>query len=124
MITDLALAFLLGGAICSAVQLLIDKTALTPARILVALVLCGVILYALGLYEPLFDTFGCGISVPLLGFGAAVARGVKEAVDSVGAMGILSGGLTATSAGITLTLLLGLFFSLIGRGKRRSIPKA
>ena len=124
MVTNVILAFLLGGLICAAVQIFIDKTMLTPARILVTLVCTGVLLYGIGAYEPLYDIFGCGISVPLIGFGASVARGVKEAVDSTGAMGILTGGLTATSAGITLALLLGLVFSVFGRGRRRSIPNA
>ena len=124
MITDIVLAFLLGGSICAIVQIFIDKTMLTPARILVSLVCVGVLLYGVGAYEPLFEIFGCGISVPLIGFGASVARGVKEAVDSSGMIGILTGGLTATSAGITLTLLLGVIFSVIGRGKRRSIPRS
>lgn len=123
MLLNIALAFLFGGAVCAAVQILIDKTMLTPARILVSLVCLGVLVYGIGLYEPLFDIFGCGISVPLLGFGATVARGIKEAVDTDGIMGILTGGLSASSAGITLTLLLGLVFSVIGHGKRRKIPK-
>lgn len=124
MITNIMLAFLMGGLICAAVQVFIDKTMLTPARILVTLVCVGVLLYGVGAYEPLFDIFGCGISVPLIGFGASVARGVKEAIDTSGAIGILTGGLTATSAGITLALLLGLVFSVVGRGKRRSIPNS
>ena len=123
MLLNIALAFLFGGAVCAAVQILIDKTMFTPARILVSLVCLGVLVYGIGLYEPLFDIFGCGISVPLLGFGATVARGIKEAVDTDGIMGILTGGLSASSAGITLTLLLGLVFSVIGHGKRRKIPK-
>ena len=123
MIISIMLAFLLGGAICAVVQIFIDKTMLTPARILVSLVSVGVLLYAVGAYEPLFDIFGCGISLPLLGFGAAIARGVREAVDASGALGILTGGLSATSAGITLALLLGLAASLVGRGRRRNIPK-
>ena len=123
MLTDISLAFLIGGAICALVQIFIDKTMLTPARILVTLVCLGVLLYATGVYEPLFEIFGCGVSVPLIGFGATIARGVREAIDSTGAIGILTGGLTSTSAGITLALLLGLLFSLIGHGKRRSIPE-
>ena len=123
MLTDIALAFLIGGAICALVQIFIDKTMLTPARILVTLVCLGVLLYATGVYEPLFEIFGCGVSVPLIGFGATIARGVREAIDSTGAIGILTGGLTASSAGITLALLLGLLFSLIGHGTRRSIPE-
>ena len=117
------MAFLLGGGICAAVQIFIDKTMLTPARILVSLVCIGVLLYATGAYEPLFSLFGCGISIPLVGFGAAIARGVKEAIDATGAFGILTGGLSATSGGITLALILGLIFSVIGRGKQRNIPK-
>ena len=123
MLTDISLAFLIGGAICALVQIFIDKTMLTPARILVTLVCLGVLLYATGVYEPLFEIFGCGVSVPLIGFGATIARGVREAIDSTGAIGILTGGLTASSAGITLALLLGLLFSLIGHGTRRSIPE-
>lgn len=124
MLVKIALAFLFGGAVCSIVQVLIDKTMLTPARILVSLVCTGVLLYGIGAYEPLFNVFGCGVSVPLLGFGATVARGVREAIDTDGIMGILTGGLSATAAGITLALLLGLVFSLIGHGKRRRIPRS
>ena len=120
---NILLAALMGGVICAIVQVLIDKTMLTPARILVGLVTLGTFLYAIGVYEPLFEIFGCGISVPLIGFGASIARGVKEAVEEAGALGILTGGLTATSAGITLALLLGLVASLLTKGKRRSIPR-
>lgn len=123
MITDIALAFVMGGAISAAVQILIDRTALTPARVLVSLVSIGVLLFGIGVYEPLFEIFGAGVSVPLLGFGAAIARGVKEAVDESGLIGILTGGLTATSAGITAALLLGLVFSLIGKGKPRRMGR-
>lgn len=117
MYTTLILTFVAGGAICVIAQLLIDLTKLTPARILVSYVVSGVILYGIGVYDPLFETFGCGVSVPLIGFGAAIGRGVKEAVDNDGAMGILTGGLSATSAGITAALILGLLFSMISRGK-------
>lgn len=123
MITDIALAFVMGGAISAAVQIFIDRTALTPARVLVSLVSIGVLLFGIGVYEPLFEIFGAGVSVPLLGFGAAIARGVKEAVDESGLIGILTGGLTATSAGITAALLLGLVFSLIGKGKPRRMGR-
>ena len=123
MMNNILLAALVGGVICAIVQVLIDKTMLTPARILVGLVTFGTFLYAIGVYEPLFEIFGCGISVPLIGFGASIARGVKEAVEESGALGILTGGLTATSAGITLALLLGLVASLLTKGKRRSIPR-
>ena len=123
MMNQIIMAFLFGGAVCAAVQIFIDKTMLTPARILVSLVCIGVVLYATGAYDVLFPIFGCGVSIPLLGFGAAIARGVREAVDSTGAFGILTGGLSATSGGITLALLLGLIYSVISRGKRRNIPK-
>ena len=96
---------------------------LTPARILVSLASLGVLLYAVGAYEPLYSIFGCGISLPLTGFGAAVARGVREAIDKTGALGIFTGGLTATSAGITVSLLLGLTASLFSHGRPRRIPK-
>lgn len=109
------LSFLLGGAVCAAVQIVIDKTKLTPARILVGLVALGVLLYAVGLYEPLLSIFGSGVALPLLGFGGAIARGTREAVDSSGLIGALTGGLSATSSGIALTLSLGLLFSILFR---------
>ena len=123
MIAEIILAFILGGAISALVQVFIDKTALTPARILVALVVSGVFLYAIGLYEPLFDTFGTGISLPLVGFGASIARGVREAIDESGAIGILTGGLSGTSAGITAALILGLLAAVLGKGKKRHLGR-
>ena len=123
ILEKILLAGAMGGLICAAIQFLIDKTTLTPARILVSLVVFGVFLFGVGAYEGLFDIFGAGVSLPLLGFGAAIARGVKEAVDSTGAMGILTGGLTATAAGITTALIIGLLFSLIGRGKPKRMGK-
>lgn len=123
VLEKILLAGFMGGLICTVIQIFIDKTKLTPARILVSLVVFGVFLYAVGAYEPLFEIFGCGVSVPLLGFGAAIARGVKEAVMSDGALGILTGGLTATAAGITTALVLGLLYSLIGRGKPKRMGK-
>ena len=113
----LILSFALGGALCVVAQLLIDLTKLTPARILVIYVCAGVFLYAIGIYDPLLELFGCGISVPLTGFGAVIGRGVKEAIDEIGALGILSGGLSASSAGISLALVLGLLASLLSKGK-------
>ena len=97
---DLVLAFVMGGLVCVPAQILIDKTKLTPARILVIYVSLGVLLYAVGLYDPLFKIFSTGVSVPLIGFGANIGRGVKEAVEKSGLIGALSGGLTAASAGI------------------------
>ncbi len=115
LIRELLLTFVMGGTICATAQLLIDLTRLTPARILVLLVSLGVLLYGVGVYEPLYDLFGAGVSVPLIGFGANIARGVREAVDEQGIVGILTGGLTASSGGITAALILGLTASLIFR---------
>ena len=102
-------AFAVGGALCLIGQLLIDFTKLTPARILTAYVVIGVILTGVGLYAPLVDFAGAGATVPLTGFGYSLANGVKEAVKEYGLIGALMGGLTATSAGIAAAL----FFSLI-----------
>jgi len=114
------LSFLVGGAICGAVQLVIDKTNLTPARILVSLVCIGVFLGAVGVYEPVFETVGAGVSVPLIGFGANIAKGVKEAVDAFGFIGIFKGPLTAASAGCVAALVFGYAVCLIFRGKPKS----
>ncbi len=110
-------AFLVGGILCVIAQILIDKTKLTPARILVAYVCAGVFLTAIGLYEPLVKLASTGATVPLTGFGYAIANGVREAVDQKGIIGALTGGLTATSGGITLALILGFIASLIVSGK-------
>lgn len=115
----LILAFIGGGILSLIAQLLIDLTALTPARILVGYVSVGVLLYAIGVYEPLFKIFGAGVSTPLIGFGAAIGRGVKEAVDESGILGAFSGGLGATAAGITVALIAGLVASVITRGKSK-----
>ncbi len=106
-------SFIIGGAICVIGQLLIDFTKLTPARILVAYVVSGVVLTALGLYRPLVEFAGAGATVPLTGFGYAIANGVKTAVDDQGALGILTGGLTATAAGITAAIILGIAVAVI-----------
>lgn len=108
MVTDLLKAFLVGGAICAVGQVLIDYTKLTPARILTAFVVLGVILSAFGLYEPLTEFAGAGASVPLTGFGNLLAKGVREAIDEDGALGILTGGLTSAAGGITAALVAGL----------------
>ena len=119
-ITSVLLAALLGGILSAIAQLLIDLTSLTPARILVLYVSCGVLLYAIGLYEPLFNIFGEGIALPLTGFGGAIAKGVFEATSSDGPLGILTGGLSATSAGITFALTSGLISSfLFGKKPKR-----
>lgn len=108
-------AFLVGGAICVVGQLLIDKTGLTPARILTGFVVAGVVLGGLGLYGPLADWAGAGATVPLTGFGNLLAKGVRAAVDEQGLPGVLTGGVTAAAGGITaavfFALVMGLVFS-------------
>lgn len=113
-------AFLFGGALCLIGQLLIDKTGLTPARILVSYVVVGVILGGLGLYQPFADFAGAGATVPLTGFGNLLAKGVKEAVDQQGFLGIFTGGLKATAGGITAAILMGLLMSLLFRPKDKA----
>ena len=108
-------AFLIGGVLCAVGQLLIDLTKLTPARILTGYVVAGVVLSAVGLYAPLAEFAGAGASVPLLGFGHLLAKGVRTAVAEKGAIGILTGGLTAASADITASLVCGVVCSLVGR---------
>ena len=106
-------AFLVGGFFCLVGQVLIDFTKLTPARILVSYVVSGVALTAVGVYEPLVKFAGAGATVPLTGFGYSLANGVKEAVAQYGILGALSGGLTATAAGITAAIVFGYIMSLI-----------
>ena len=115
----LFLAFLAGGTLCLIAELLINKTRLTVARIMVLYVCLGVFLYAVGAYTPLLEVFGCGVSLPLIGFGGAIGRGVAEAIETDGIIGILSGGLSATAVGITAALLSGLISSLIAKSKPR-----
>lgn len=110
-------SFLVGGLLCAIGQVLIMKTQLTSARILVGYVTAGVILGALGLYKPIVDFAGAGATVPLTGFGNTLARGIKKAVDEDGALGILTGGLTASAAGITAAVIFGLLASLIFKPK-------
>ena len=117
---DYLKAFLVGGCLCLIGQILIDKTALTPARILVSYVVVGVVLGALGLYQPIIDFAGAGASVPLTGFGATLAKGVKEAVDKDGFLGILTGGLTASAGGICAAIVFGLLASLLFKPKDKA----
>ena len=119
--TPLILAALAGGVLSLLAQLLLDLTSLTPARILVGYVVFGVFLFAVGAYEPLFSVFGEGVSLPLIGFGAVIGRGVKEAILKDGAIGILTGGLTASAAGVTLALVFGLIVSLLTRGRPKRL---
>ena len=111
------LAFIIGGAICTIAQILIDKTKLTPARILVIYVCVGVLLTAINVYEPLVKLAGAGATVPLTGFGRLIANGVKKAVDEKGLLGALTGGLGATAGGIAASLVFGFIASLIFSSK-------
>lgn len=112
-------AFVVGGAFCVIAQLLIDLTKLTPARILVSYVVAGVILGGCGIYKYIEDFAGAGATTPLTGFGYLIAKGVQEEVDKKGLMGALTGGLTATAAGICAALVFGLLVALLFRSKRK-----
>ena len=113
LLLDCLYAFLVGGGICLVGQVLIDFTKLTPARILVSFVVGGVVLTAVGIYEPLVEFAGAGATVPLTGFGYSLAKGVKEAVNEYGLIGALVGGLTATAAGIAASIVFGFIMSLL-----------
>ena len=117
---DYLKAFLVGGGICLLAQLLIDYTKLTPAKILVSFVVLGGILGGLSIYQPLVDFAGAGASVPLLGFGNTLAKGVRESVQEDGFLGILTGGLKATAGGITVAITAGLLASLVFKPKDKS----
>lgn len=117
---DYVWAFLVGGAFCVIGQILIDKTKLTPARILVSYVVIGVFLNAIGVFAPLKDFAGAGATVPLVGFGNLLADGVRKAVDQDGFIGIFTGGLKAASGGITAAILFALICSLIFKPKDKS----
>ena len=113
LLITLGKAFLVGGLFCAVGQVLIDKTKLTPARILVGYVVAGELLSALGLYQPLVEFAGAGATVPLTGFGHLLATGVQKAVAEKGILGALTGGLTASAAGITAAMIFGLLVALI-----------
>jgi len=117
---DYMKAFLVGGILCLIGQILIDKTKLTPARILVSYVVAGVILGALGIYQPLIDFAGAGATVPLTGFGSNLAKGVKEAVQSDGFLGIFTGGFKAAAGGIAAAIFAGLLASVIFKAKDKT----
>ena len=119
VILQITRAFLVGGALCAIAQFLIDKTKLTPARILVSYVVAGVILGAIGIYKPLVDFAGAGATVPLTGFGFLISEGVREAVDKQGLLGALTGGLAAASGGIAAALIFGYLSAVFFKGKRR-----
>ena len=111
------IAFLVGGVFCAIAQILIDKTKLTPARILVSYVVAGVILTGIGVYEPLVKFAGNGATTPLTGFGYCLAEGVKKAVDRDGLIGVLTGGISGAAGGITAAIFMGLTVALIFKSK-------
>lgn len=113
-------AFLVGGAICAVGQLLLDKTRMTPARILVCFVVLGVILGGTGVYEPLVEFAGAGATVPLTGFGYNLARGVREAVREEGWLGVLTGGMKAAAGGISAAVVFGFLAALLFKPKDKS----
>ena len=116
-ILDYLWAFLVGGGICVIAQILLDKTALTPARILVGYVVAGVLLGAVGLYGPLVEFAGAGATTPLTGFGYLIAKGVRAAVEEKGLLGVLTGAFTAAAAGTGAALCFGYLAALVSRGR-------
>ena len=119
LIFDIAKAFAVGGLFCVVAQILIDKTALSPARILTGYVVAGVFLGAVGLYKPLLEFAGSGASTPLTGFGYAISQGVRTAVEERGILGALGGGLSATSAVISAVLVFSFIAALISKGRTK-----
>lgn len=113
------ISFVVGGIICLIAQILVDKTRFTPARILVTYVVLGVILTALGVYKPLVDLASCGATTPLTGFGYLLAKGVKESVNENGFVGIFSGGIGSTAAGITAAIFFGFIVGALFKGKSK-----
>lgn len=116
-------AFWVGGLLCVIAQLLIDYTKLTPARIMVSYVVTGVVLTAVGLYEPVVNFAGCGATTPIIGFGYALAKGVEKAINEKGFLGILTGGVSGAAGGITAAIFFGLLFSLICKPKAKNPNK-
>lgn len=117
---DYLKAFLFGGLLCLIAQILIDRTKLTPARILVSYVVIGVLLGAVGVYKPFAEFAGAGATVPLTGFGNTLAKGVKEAIDQDGFLGIFTGGLKASAGGITIAVFAGLLAGLFFKARDKS----
>lgn len=113
-------AFWVGGAICALVQILLDKTKLLPGRVMVLLVCSGALLSAIGIYQPLTDYAGAGASVPLLGFGQVLWKGMKKAIDQDGLMGLFTGGFTACAVGVSAALIFSYIASLIFKPKMKS----
>ncbi len=120
MVSRVLISFLVGGGICLIGQILIDYTKLTPARILVSYVVLGVLLTAVGIYEPFVRFAGCGATVPLTGFGYSLAKGVETAVSERGLIGAFTGGLTATAGGIAAAIYFGFTASLFSKSKPKS----
>lgn len=116
---DYVNAFWVGGLICALVQILMEKTKLMPGRIMVLLVVTGAVLSALGVYEPLLEYAGAGASVPLLGFGNVLMKGVREAVSQQGILGLFAGGFKAGAVGTSAALIFGYLASLIFRSKMK-----
>lgn len=112
-------AFIIGGLICTVAQVLIDKTKLTPAKIVVLFVVCGVILTAVGVYDHLAEFAGAGATVPITGFGYSLAKGIETAIKEIGWLGILTGGLTATAGGISAAIFFGYIFTLFSKSKMK-----
>ena len=119
LLADCAKSFLVGGLLCAAGQLLIDRTRLTPARILTAYVVTGVLLGAVGVYEPFAEWAGAGAAVPLTGFGNTLARGVREAVAESGVLGAFTGGLTASAGGITAAVVFGFLAAAVFKPREK-----
>ena len=119
LLIDCLKAFAIGGVLCAIGQALIDRTALTPARILTSYVVAGVILGAVGLYEPLVEWAGAGASVPLTGFGNTLAKGVREAVAEQGVLGAFTGGLTASAGGIAAAICFGFLAAAVFNPKEK-----
>ncbi len=113
------ITFLVGGFICLIAEILVDKTKLTPARILVGYVCLGVLLTAVGLYEPIVKFASCGATTPLIGFGYTLAKGVKESVNESGLIGAFTGGLSKTACGITAAIFFGYFTGILFKGKSK-----
>ena len=116
---ELGKAFLVGGFLCALGQILIDRTSLTPARILTGYVVAGVILGALGIYPPLIEWAGAGATVPLTGFGSTLAKGVREAVDEKGLLGAFTGGFTASAGGIAAAVFFGYLTAIVFKPKEK-----
>ncbi len=120
VVLNIIKAFFVGGAFCLIGQIFIDKTGLTPARILVSYVVAGVILGGVGIYEPIAKFAGAGATVPLTGFGYLLAKGVRQGVDAQGLWGVLTGGFTACAAGIAAAIIFGLLAGLIFKSKEKN----